>query len=40
MTAAICLLVPLMAVGTVLYFVFQYRGKKALSLCWNPLPAG
>ena len=33
MTAAICLLVPLMAVGTVLYFVFQYRGEKALSLC-------
>ena len=40
MTAAICLLVPLMAVGTVLYFVFQYRGKKALSLCWKSFASG
>ena len=35
---AVC--VPLMALGTVLYFTFQYRGQKALSLFWKSFASG
>lgn len=32
--------IPLMALGTVLYFAFQYRGKKAVSLFWKSFASG
>lgn len=32
--------VPLMALGTVLYFAFQYHGQKALSLFWKSFASG